>query len=539
MVPRDGIPSIVEFVEHREYLGLSISVAQRVLLKAIYGLPLADAEELAMFRECTGRTEYLGQPMDQVTVIAGRRSGKDSRIAAPIAIYEALYGSWGEVAVSAPPGEPIVIPIIANNERNAQIAFKYIAGYVRRHKRLNAHCHDERRAILVLEHAVAVDKEGHHPEIELACYPCTKASARGWSVPAALMDEVAFFAMEAGLEKDEEVQVALEGAGIHYARQIIVKISTPAGKRGLLYEDQKKYWGVNDAAVLVWKAPSLLMNPAINAARVSQVRTRNPDAARSEYDAEFRADVETFLPMDLIQAATVEGRHELGPVEGVDYIAAVDPTGGTGSDAYTLSVVHLAWRDGRPWIIQDVVRGWARVRGGDALNLQQTTHEVAELLKLYRIYTVEGDAYAGDWPAQAFRDEGITYTKSERDKAAAFLEFQPWMARGDIELLDHEQQNREMSLLERKTTLREKKPAIGHPKGGHDDYPNALAQAVAKRASALHAAITWSGEAEPAPKGMVGSALQPLADDNVVPTSDARRWGRPGRLAWTREAVGA
>ena len=109
-VPREGIPEILEFVEHKEYLGLSLSVAQRVLLKAIYGEALEGEEEWAIWRQCTGRERYLytaARRPAQVTVIAGRRSGKDSRIAAPVAIYEAVYG---EVAgLAADTGEPVVV----------------------------------------------------------------------------------------------------------------------------------------------------------------------------------------------------------------------------------------------------------------------------------------------------------------------------------------------------------------------------------------------------------------------------------------------
>jgi hypothetical protein len=52
---RDLLPTILQFVENREFLGLSISPAQRVLLKAIYGLPLSGEDELGLWRACTGR----------------------------------------------------------------------------------------------------------------------------------------------------------------------------------------------------------------------------------------------------------------------------------------------------------------------------------------------------------------------------------------------------------------------------------------------------------------------------------------------------
>ncbi len=85
-------PSIVDFVTDPQLLGLSLSPAQRTLLKAIYGLPL-DAEELALWEQCTGRAVYPARPFAEATVIAGARAGKDSRIAGPIVCYEAVLAA--------------------------------------------------------------------------------------------------------------------------------------------------------------------------------------------------------------------------------------------------------------------------------------------------------------------------------------------------------------------------------------------------------------------------------------------------------------
>ena len=84
-------PDIVEFVTDPQLLGLKLSAAQETLLRAIYGLPLSE-DQLELWRACTGRERYRGEPFSEVTVIAGARSGKDSRIAAPVVCYEALFG---------------------------------------------------------------------------------------------------------------------------------------------------------------------------------------------------------------------------------------------------------------------------------------------------------------------------------------------------------------------------------------------------------------------------------------------------------------
>src|SRR5439155_14661944 len=107
-------PTIIEFVTDPALLGLAISPAQRTLLKSIYGLPLT-AQELDIFRDCTGRETYVaGRPFSEVTVVAGARAGKDSRIAAPIVCYEAVFGNHTQHLGR---GERAVIPLVAQDQR--------------------------------------------------------------------------------------------------------------------------------------------------------------------------------------------------------------------------------------------------------------------------------------------------------------------------------------------------------------------------------------------------------------------------------------
>jgi hypothetical protein len=121
-------PSIIEFITDPQLLGLGISAAQEVLLRAIYGLPL-NADQLDLYQRCTGRDSYAAKPFGEVTVIAGARSGKDSRIAAPIVIYEALFGGHDR---RLSPGERGVIPLVAQDQRATKIAFGYIREYMTR-----------------------------------------------------------------------------------------------------------------------------------------------------------------------------------------------------------------------------------------------------------------------------------------------------------------------------------------------------------------------------------------------------------------------
>ena len=82
--------NIIQFIESPEMLNdKSLSLAQKVALKAVYGLPLT-YNELEMFKKITGLDRYRsGLEWDESSFILGRRSGKSDKIASCIALFEA------------------------------------------------------------------------------------------------------------------------------------------------------------------------------------------------------------------------------------------------------------------------------------------------------------------------------------------------------------------------------------------------------------------------------------------------------------------
>jgi hypothetical protein len=99
--------NLVEFATDARLLGLNLSPAQETLLRAIGGLPLLNDEQREIWHLCTGRESYPGQSFPEVTVIAGARSGKNSRIAAPIVCFEAAFSGHERKLHS---GERAIIP---------------------------------------------------------------------------------------------------------------------------------------------------------------------------------------------------------------------------------------------------------------------------------------------------------------------------------------------------------------------------------------------------------------------------------------------
>jgi len=460
--------SIIDFCRDPQLLNLSLSPAQTVLLKAIYGMALGK-DERALYTQCTGRTTYrAGAPFAEVTVVAGARSGKDSRIAAPVVLYEAIWGGHDRRLAK---GECGVIALVAQDKDATRVAFTYIRDYLMDSPHLRTMVADE-----PLAQEIQLTNR-----LKIVCFPCSQKSLRAWSIPCAVLDELAYFRLEGGANSDVEIQSSVRRGMIGFGPHTrLVKISTPYMRDGILFDDHKRAWGQPDPDLLVWKASTALMNPSIAPARLERERRLDPQRYAREYEAEFAEDLESFLPSAWIEAAIVGGRFMLPARPDCWYSAAVDPSGG-GADAFALSLCHAVPssgddEDGRVTIVQDVLKSWARSRSA-AVNLEAIVTEAADLLTAYAVTAVIGDRYSAGWVKQAFARRGILYLDAP-EKSAAYQDVEPLFAQGAIQLLDHPQQQRELTMLERRPRPGGK-PLIDHPRGGHDDHANVLALAAA------------------------------------------------------------
>lgn len=243
-------------------------------------------------------------------------------------------------------------------------------------------------------------------------------------------------------------------------------LSSPYAKRGVLWDTHKRHYAGYSERVLVAQAPTLTMNPTLDPEIVADAMREDPEAARAEYQAEFRGDISTFLDIELIERATRSKPLELPPRDGEQYHAFVDPNGG-GADEFTMSIAH---REGE-LIVVDMVNG----RHGSPASIAE---EFAAILRTYRISRVHGDRYAGRWPRDEFAKHGITYTPSDRDRSALYLEFMARINSGAVVLPPDQRMQRQFANLERRAH-RGGRDTIDHPPNSHDDRANAVAGAVA------------------------------------------------------------
>jgi hypothetical protein len=132
-------------------------------------------------------------------------------------------------------------------------------------------------------------------------------TVRGRTLIAAIFDEVAFWRDETSATPDVEVYRAVLPS-LATTQGMLIGISTPYRKLGLLHQKHRDHFGENRDDVLVVQGGTQAFNPTLSDATIAAQRLVDPTAATSEWDAEFRTDICSFLDDQLIDAAVEPGR---------------------------------------------------------------------------------------------------------------------------------------------------------------------------------------------------------------------------------------
>ena len=124
----------------------------------------------------------------------------------------------------------------------------------------------------------------------LRCTPTVSEQLRGRTLVAVIFDEVSFWRDETTASPDVEVYRAVLPS-LATTGGMLVGISTPYRKLGLLHQKHRDHFGVDDEDVLVVQGASKLFNPSLSETTIAAQRTADPTAAGAEWDAIFRDDI--------------------------------------------------------------------------------------------------------------------------------------------------------------------------------------------------------------------------------------------------------
>jgi hypothetical protein len=454
--------NIVEAVLDRKLLGAAFRdleswSAWLAFLRAVFALPMS-AGDLAAFTRHTGRSSAPAVQAREAWLVVGRRGGK-SRVSALVAVFLAAFRDYGSVLA---PGERGVVMCLAQDRRQAAVILRYVRGMLEASKLLAGMVTRETKDGVDLSNGVSI-------EVHTANF----RHVRGYTVVAAICDEIAFWWDEGSANPDVEILNGIRPSMATVPGSLLLCISSPYARRGELYRNYREHFGKDGDRVLVWQADTRSMNPLVSENIIADAYERDPSSAAAEYGAQFRSDIESFVSLESLEALVVPDRRSLPPVPGVSYRAFCDPSGGSG-DSFTLAVAHL---EGDRAVLD------LALERRPPFSPEAVVEEFAAVLSQYRIASVTGDRYGGEFPRELFSKRGIYYEPSEKAKSDLYRELLPLLNAAKVELLDDRRLLTQLAGLERRTA-RGGKDSIDHAPSARDDVANSVAGALVRAAGA-------------------------------------------------------
>ncbi|HUB48348.1 MAG TPA: hypothetical protein VMB73_25510 [Acetobacteraceae bacterium] len=452
----------------------------RAILKAAYAEPMTP-DEVALFREVADRDPPTRR-VRELWVVAGRRAGKDS-----IASAIATVASLDDYSAFLRTGERATIACLATDRTQAGIVHRYVTGNFETLPALRPLVHRQTDDTLELRNGV-----------EIVITTNSFRAVRGRTVAVAIFDEVAYWRSDDSATPDTEVFAAIEPATLTIPTAMMIGISSPYRRKGLLFEKWRKHYGKPDDDVLVVRGPSRTFNPKLPQRIIDARLAEDPEAGAAEYLAEWRGDVSDFLDRELVESAVDAGVTVRPPRRDIDYRMFADASGGRG-DSFAAAVVHAEG---------ELVTIDAVYEARPPFNSTTTVKEVCDLARRYRVATMQGDNYAADLLADAFKREGMLYQTVKTNRSETYLESVALWTAGRVRMVDDRRAVHQLCNLERKPTA-SGRDKVNHPAGGHDDLANVVCGALVLAATDAH------------PTMVRREAL--LADDKLV---DLPKWCR-------------
>jgi len=256
--------SIDKFLADKRLLGASLNMSTRATWlttwKATYALPLSDAEREIFARIAGGRQPPIKR-VREVWIDAGRRGGK-SEEAAAVAIHSALF-----VEHRLSRGEIGMVLVVAGTRDQARVVFGYIKGFLDASATLRREVINMTREEITLRNGIVI-----------AVHSNSFRTVRGRTLVAAVFDEVAFWRDETSASPDIEVYRAVLPS-LATTNGILIGISTPYRRMGLLYQKYRDHFGQDGADVLVVRGSTQTFNPTLTDQTIAAQRAADPTSA--------------------------------------------------------------------------------------------------------------------------------------------------------------------------------------------------------------------------------------------------------------------
>jgi hypothetical protein len=369
------------------------------------------------------------------------------------------------------PGEVGRIAIIAADRKQARTIFGYIVGFLENVPMLSGMIVRRTQDTIDLANGLTI-------EIQAASF----RTIRGYSLVACLADEVAFWMTDEGSSNpDVEIIRSIRPALASIRDSMLLVASSPYAEAGALWNAYRKHHGKDDSHVLTWQAPTRTMNPSIPQSVVDEAYETDPASASAEFGAQFRSDISSFIPRDVVERAVDIGISTRQPVPGTSYQCFFDAASGVGTDRFAAAWGH---RENEKIIIDHV---FVHKPPFDA---SQVFAEFAAICRNFGTTDVCSDRYSIGFLISECQRNGLTHKPSDLDKSRLYLHALPQLTSGRVRLPDVPEIVTEFCSLERRTGSegRDKVDARG---GKPEDVANAISGCVWLLSQPMSSADGW------------------------------------------------
>ena len=250
--------------------------------------------------DCTGSRPLPTSPIREAWLVCGRRSGK-STVAALLATAAAIFSTYRPSR-----GERPRVLLIASDREQASVEYDYVLG--------NLESSPSLAQMIVRKTADTIDLSNR---VRIQVAACSFRSSRGFTNLAVICSEISFWRTDDGSRNPAAEVLTAVRPSLATTNGLLIAISSPYSRQGPLHQAHERDHG-KAGNVLVWKAPSLVMNPGLDASRIDDARAEDPAAAACEWDAEFRQDISAFIDPAALQACVDVGVRERAPERGME-----------------------------------------------------------------------------------------------------------------------------------------------------------------------------------------------------------------------------
>lgn len=447
------------------------------------------ANEVEMFLWFSGKDEYIpGKRFTDASLTMGRRSGKSNDIGAGLASYFATQRDYSKKLGRSPFA---TIPIISPTKEQANEVYNATKNFFLRSPYLFSEFLGGEMTRFQEEYDEANIRDGSlaNAQIKMTCSTVIKtltadvSRVRGFACPMAILDEACWFGTDNNDTKntDKGIYEALQPATAQFGDDaFLLKISSPNGEAGLMYED---YLNRKDEDVLHLQVPTWWANPTISIDYLEKQKKKGIHYFSREYGALYVASENAYLDPALVERTLVRGMAEIEHNPKYRYVAAMDYA--TKEDYWTLAIGHkeyvteLDTKEKKEMIYCDFLTHWKGKQGAE-LDPSAIVEEICQHLKRYKVNYCFSDHYAYAALKAFFKRDGILlkeFKVSSQSKLKYMYSLQIAINSGTLKLASNK------TAIKHLKDLREKRTSTGklkveHASNCHDDYADSIGLVV-------------------------------------------------------------